>query len=131
MHPVAMEQPMKQVLIVEDTQHFAEIIILTLQKEDIRTVHVSNGEDALNYLAEQLPDLMVLDIGLPDVTGWYILEALKERFEVLPFPVIVLTAFSDTTTKLVARMQKAVVRFLVKPLTPEQIKAAVLEALQT
>jgi CheY-like chemotaxis protein len=121
---------MTRALVVEDSEQFAEIAIITLNKEGIDCDHVMYGEDALNYLAEQLPDVMLLDIGLPDVTGWYILEVLKERYETIPFPVIVMTAFSDPANKLVGKLQKAVFRYLVKPVTPDQIKQAVMEALQ-
>jgi len=116
-------------LVVEDTPELAEMIQLTLERVGVESYHAPNGQRALEFLAQQYPDLVILDIGLPGMSGWEILEAIKLRHPDATFPVIVLTAFSDPTNKLIGKFQKLVFRYLTKPFRPSILTETVQEAL--
>lgn len=118
------------VLIIEDTTELAEVIQATLERMNMVTVHETHGNKALNRLDDMNPDIVLLDIGLPDMTGWKFLEAVKEkRHGKLPI-IIVITAYGDPANKLIGKLQN-VHSYLVKPFTPDEVEAAVKTALNS
>lgn len=118
------------VLVVEDTEDIANIIQLTLTRIGLESQHAPNGYIALESLVKRRPDLLMLDIGMPGMNGWEVLEAVKEQHPDADFPVIILTAFDDPTNKLIGKFQERVFRYLTKPFDPEVLEATVREALK-
>jgi two-component system catabolic regulation response regulator CreB len=115
------------ILIVEDAVELAQI---ALHRMGLETHHAPNGQRALDFLASNRPDLMLLDIGLPGMSGWDILEALKTN-ENADFPIIILTASGDPVNRLIGRLQERVIRYMVKPFSVDDLSRAVREALGT
>lgn len=120
------------VLLVEDTDDYAVMVRETLRRIPVDILHARNGRQAGEMLSENNPDVIVLDIGLPDMTGWNILDLFKERFEQMPPEqrprVVVLTAYSDAANRLIGKFQH-IFRFMVKTATPSELQAAVREAI--
>ncbi|MBZ0301900.1 MAG: response regulator [Anaerolineae bacterium] len=117
------------VLIIEDSTELAEIIEATLQRLDMVTVHETHGHRAFSRYQEIHPDVVLLDIGLPDMTGWKLLENMKERAGHSPMPkVIIITAFGDPANRLIGKLQN-VHEYLIKPFTAEEVERVVLSAL--
>lgn len=117
-------------LIVEDTPELGELIKLTLMHARIESYHAANGRLALEFLEQQrIPDIMILDIGMPGMSGWEVLDAVKTRFPETNFPVVVLTAFDDPANKLIGKFQNRVFRYLTKPYEPSTVLNTVREAL--
>src|SRR4051812_41344411 len=76
-------------LIVEDTVELGEVIQAILQRMDFMTFVETHGIKALrNYEAYQ-PDVVLLDIGLPDMTGWKVLDAIKESKAIFQKPAVI------------------------------------------
>jgi len=122
-----------RVLIVEDTTELAEVIQATLERINIRTEHVTHGSKAMAKYVELDPDVVLLDISLPDTTGWKIMDLIKERLEAtqgeMP-KVIIITAYDDPANRLIGKLQ-GVHNYLIKPFTSDQIEKMVTEALGT
>ncbi len=116
-------------LIVEDTDDIAAIMQMTLDSLGIQSYHVNNGQKAVEFLSEHVPDILLLDIGLPGMSGWEVLETIKTRYPDAKFPVIVLTAFGDPANRLIGRFQAHVVRYFVKPFDVRELAQAVRETL--
>lgn len=118
-------------LIVEDTFELAEVLAATLQRMNITTVHESHGNRACVRYSEMNPDVVLLDISLPDITGWKVLDAIKECHREtggrLPI-VIVITAYGDAANRLVGKLQ-GVYSYLVKPFTADEVEEVVRGAL--
>lgn len=126
--PIAQKMP--SVLIVEDTAELAEVIQATLERMNLRTAHESHGDKALRRYQEMQPDVVLLDIGLPDTNGWKLLEDIRhdyEKKEKKPI-IIVITAYGDAANRLVGKLQN-VYSYLVKPFTPDQVEQIVAQAL--
>jgi CheY-like chemotaxis protein len=121
------------VLIVEDTVELAEIIQATLEAMNLQTYHETHGTRGLSKYLELDPDIVLLDIGLPDMIGWKIMDVIKERHEQtngqMPI-VIVITAYDDPANRLVGKLQ-GIHSYLVKPFTSDEIERVVREALSS
>jgi DNA-binding response OmpR family regulator len=119
-----------RILIVEDTEELAEVLQATLQRMNFMTFHESHGMKALDTYKEIHPDLVLLDIGLPDMTGWKVLDAIKESKAILKRPgIIVMTAYGDPANRLMGKLQ-GVDEYLIKPFTPDEIERVVRQVLQ-
>ena len=113
-------------LIVEDDKALANIFAMVMQKLDIETVAFYQGDQALAWLAEQCPDLLILDLHVPIVSGFTILEHLRASPQGKQVPVIVTTA--DVLT--VDTIRDHVDAVLTKPFSPREL-IAVTQALLT
>ena len=120
-------------LIVEDTLELAEILQVTLQRMHMATAHESHGSRAITRFSEMQPDVVLLDIGLPDGPGWKVLDTIRERQREsgrrMPI-VIVITAYGDPANRLVGKLHD-VYSYLVKPFTPHEVERTVRDALSS
>jgi DNA-binding response OmpR family regulator len=126
----ALEPMSYRVLIVEDTPEMAELMQDVLTRLGVQHVHCADGPTALNYLSGQSPDLLLLDIGLPGMSGWEVLDNIRERYPHAAYPVIVLTAFSDPVNKLVGKLHNQVSHYVTKPFHPRELTGLVRDLLQ-
>jgi CheY-like chemotaxis protein len=122
------------VLIIEDATELAEVIQATLERMDMEIVHETHGNKALAKFTDLNPDILLLDISLPDMTGWHIMDVIKERYQSgdtssLPI-VIVITAYDDPANRLVGKLQ-GVHSYLIKPFTSDEIERTVENAISS
>lgn len=118
------------VLIIEDSLELAQLIQITLKRNHIRSIIETSGSRALERYREMKPDIVLLDLGLPDMTGWKVLDEIRETSQAdgsMPI-VIVVSAYGDAANRLVGKLQN-VHGYLVKPFTSEDIIRAVRQAL--
>ncbi len=126
---MSFEAPL--VMIVEDTLDAAQLMQISLRRAGIKDIlHAENGRSALDYLEVYTPDVVILDIGMPDMNGWSVLEFIKQKHGDTSFPVIMLTAFDDPANKLIGKLQSRVYRYLTKPFLPETLIQTVKEAIE-
>jgi len=118
-----------RVLIVEDTIELGEVIQTTLQRMHIMAFCETHGLKALKRYEEIQPDLVLLDIGLPDMTGWKVLDAMKESKAIFRRPaIVVITAYGDPANRLMGKLQ-GVDNYLIKPFTPDEVQKVVQDVL--
>ena len=110
-----------QILIVEDEATIAESLEFVLQNEGFSTHWVNLAEAALKYLLQHPVALVILDIGLPDISG---LEALKQLRKTSDVPVMFLTARSDEIDRIVG-LEVGADDYVVKPFSPREVAARV------
>ncbi len=119
---------MYTVLIIEDSVELAEIIQASLHDMELETFHETHGQNGLETFKDILPDLVLLDIALPDIKGWKILDeirALVQEYPEVHMPkVIVITAYGDPANRLMGKLQD-VNRYLIKPFTPDEVEDVV------
>lgn len=117
----------KPVLIVEDTVELAEVIQATLEGMDIQSVHETHGKSGIERLQDVNPDIIIMDIGLPDITGWKMLDHIKDHYadseSAIP-AIIVITAYGDPANRLIGKLQN-IHSYLIKPFTPDQVENVV------
>jgi DNA-binding response OmpR family regulator len=114
----------KTVLIVEDTTELAEVIQATLERLGITAYHETHAGKALDIFKKEKPDLILLDIGLPDMSGWKLLDGIKELDKDNMPHFIVITAYGDPANRLMGKLQE-VDSYLIKPFSPDEVERVV------
>lgn len=87
--------PKKKILLVEDDEALANVYISRLEVEGFDVKHVGNGEDALSIAITYRPDLILLDAMMPKITGFDVLDILRNTPETMNVRIIMLTALSQ------------------------------------
>jgi two-component system cell cycle response regulator DivK len=85
-------EPPKKILVVEDNQDSRELVIKVLKSRGYLVMEAADGEAALQKLAEERPDLILMDISLPKIDGYEVTRRLKEQESFKGIPIIALTA---------------------------------------
>ncbi|MBZ5795293.1 two-component system response regulator CreB [Burkholderia contaminans] len=114
-----MHQP--NILIVEDEVAIADTIVYALGTDGMQTVHCTLGQAALDSLRDARFDLVVLDVGLPDLSGFEVCRRLRTFSDV---PVIFLTARHDEIDRIVG-LEIGADDYVVKPFSPRELAARV------
>ena len=118
-----------RVLMVEDNEELGETFRFGLKQIGINADLAPTGEEAIEYIHQVQPDLVLLDLNLPGMSGWDVLDNIRQRYGEPSVPIIVASAFSDDTNRIVGRLHY-VRRYLVKPFTFDQLFKAVEDVLE-
>lgn len=114
------------VLLVEDETEIAEILGAYLRRSGLRTAHAGNGLAAMDMHLSLKPDLVLLDVQLPQASGWQVLSELRHRGDT---PVIMLTALDQDIDKLMG-LRLGADDYVVKPFNPAEVVARVQAVLR-
>lgn len=85
--------PDKKILIVDDDEEFAKLISLELKSKGYNVILAPNGEEGFKKLKSEKPDLVLLDIKMPEMDGFTFVREMKYDWEVKRIPVMILTGF--------------------------------------
>lgn len=121
-----MITPRPTVLVVEDEAGIAETIVYALRTEGFTPVWMTTGREALAALRAESAALVVLDVGLPDMSGF---DVCREIQRVAPVPVIFLTARASEVDKIVG-LELGADDYLAKPFSPRELTARVRAVLR-
>lgn len=113
---------MTSVLVVDDEPDIALICQLTLTLAGFEVDERDSGRSALDYLATTTPDVVLLDLRLPDLSGWEVLDALRERGRLASLKVVLFSAHASAARTAV---EAGCVGFISKPFTPDDLVAHV------
>jgi HAMP domain-containing protein/CheY-like chemotaxis protein/signal transduction histidine kinase len=108
----------KSVLIIEDDRDFAQWLLEVARENGFKAVVTPRGKAALELVREFAPSAITLDLSLPDVDGWQILDRLKSDLATRHIPVFVISAQEEPQNAL----KQGALRFLTKPIDEPQIK---------
>jgi len=121
-----MPETRQTILVVEDEPPIAETIVYALQTENFAVLWKTTGRDALAVMQEQAVALVVLDVGLPDMSGLDVCREIQRRG---PVPVIFLTARSSEVDRIVG-LELGADDYLAKPFSPRELTARVRAVLR-
>ncbi|MGB7268210.1 MAG: phosphate regulon transcriptional regulator PhoB [Albidovulum sp.] len=119
-----MSQSTPSVLLVEDEPAQREVLAYNLEALGFRVLQADNGEEALLLVAEETPDLIVLDWMLPNVSGIEVCRRLKSRSETKSVPIIMLSARSEEVDR-VRGLETGADDYVVKPYSVSELMARV------
>src|SRR5471030_1609892 len=113
----------KTIMIVDDTEINIDILVEALN-DDYELIVAINGLEAIELIEEQKPDLILLDIMMPEMDGYEVLKRLKENLDLEPIPVILLSAITDSDSKNKG-FSLGAVDYVTKPFEIVEVKARV------
>jgi CheY-like chemotaxis protein len=113
----------KRVLVVEDSKVIQRLIEVCLRPANLDVAFRDDGVTGLAAAIDQRPDLVVLDIGLPGLNGWEVLEALRSDPDTEDIEVLILSAGTDDEVRRRAAGLGA--HILAKPFRPDELRDAV------
>ena len=116
----------KVILVVEDDYDIGDIVENYLKKSDFQVKRAMNGQQALEIQANTPIDLIILDVKLPQLSGWEVLTTLRHSKQT---PVIMLTALDQEIDKVMA-LRMGTDDFVVKPFNPNELVARVQAVLR-
>jgi two-component system phosphate regulon response regulator PhoB len=119
----------ERVLIVEDDEDILELVRYTIAKDGYDVSTVRTGEDALALAAARPPDLVVLDLMLPELSGFQVCARLKADPRTRHIPVVMLTAKGEETD-IVAGLELGADDYIVKPFSPRVLLARIASVLR-
>jgi two-component system response regulator AtoC len=119
---------MANILVIDDDASIAESLELYLTEEGHKVRTAMTGTDGLNQYVQEQPDVVILDIRLPDIDGFTVLEDLKEENENVK--VIMITAFHDMETTINA-MKGGAFDYIHKPINIDELDLAIKKALKS
>ncbi len=109
------------ILIVDDEQHIIDLAKLYLEQEGYKTASATDGKSALQKILHEKPNLIVLDLMLPELDGWEVCRRVRAESDV---PIIMLTARSDDIDRIVG-LELGADDYLTKPFNPRELVARV------
>lgn len=119
----------EKILIVEDEKDIVKMLRYNLEKEGFKVIDAPDGEDALDLAARQHPSLILLDLMLPGMDGLEVCKALKKESKTNSIPIIMLTAKSQESDKVVG-LELGADDYITKPFSPRELIARIKAVLR-
>ena len=120
----------KTILIVDDEEDTLTLLRERLKEEGFQTIEASNGKDAIEKAIQSPPDLILLDIMMPEITGWDVMEQLQQKEGTASIPVVVLSA-AATEADRQRGFRMGIKNYLTKPFEVkdlvEEVKKVILQ----
>jgi DNA-binding response OmpR family regulator len=119
----------EKILIVEDEKDIVKMLDYNLKKEGFRALSANNGEDGLDMARKEHPDLILLDLMLPEMDGLEVCKAIKNDTKTAHIPIIILTAKAQETDKIVG-LELGADDYVTKPFSPKELIARIKAVLR-
>jgi DNA-binding response OmpR family regulator len=116
-----MEKPLKRVIYFEDESDMVELVRIILGREGYAVEGVREGKVGLQAIKEELPDIILLDLMMPDMDGWEIFRQIKNDEATMNIPIIVITAKAQTVDKVLGLEIAKVDDYISKPFRPHEL----------
>jgi two-component system, OmpR family, alkaline phosphatase synthesis response regulator PhoP len=120
---------MAKILIAEDERDIRDLITFTLTFGGYQVVAAANGEEALQKARVEIPDLILMDVRMPKMTGYEACQEMKKDDKIKHIPVVFLSA-KGQDSEVATGLDVGAVEYILKPFSPDQLTARVKELLQ-
>jgi len=118
-----------KVLVADDDKNVIYIIKCSLPPDLFEVIEAANGKEALGMVFAESPDILILDVMMPEMDGYKVCEELKEHDPTKDIPIIILSAKVSVEDKLKA-MSMGICDYIVKPFDPRELEARIKMALR-
>ena len=112
------------IIVAEDERDIRELIVFTLQLDGFTVIEVPNGEEAVNKALEIVPDLILMDVRMPKMTGYEACKLLKSKEETKNVPVVFLSA-KGQEAEVNTGLDLGAEEYFLKPFAPDQLSGRV------
>jgi CheY-like chemotaxis protein len=120
---------MAKILIAEDERDIRDLITFTLQFAGYQVAAASNGEEAVNLARQNKPDLILMDVRMPRMTGYEACATIKADPNLKDIPVVFLSA-KGQDSEIQTGLQLGAVEYMLKPFAPDQLISRIQVILQ-
>ncbi len=115
----------KRILCIEDQPEMIELIRLILSREGFAVEGAGGGREGLQAMQKSPPDLVLLDLMMPEMDGWEVYRQIKSNAELSDIPVIAVTAKAQKIDRILGLHIAGMDDFITKPFGPEELVASV------
>lgn len=115
----------KHILCIEDEPEMIDLIRLILGRRGFDVVGAAGGKEGLEKVRQEPPDLVLLDLMMPDMDGWEVYQQIKADDKTKDVPVIVVTAKAQSIDKVLGLHIAKVDDYIAKPFSPQELLASV------
>lgn len=119
----------KRVLCIENEPEMIDLIKLILERKGFEVLGALGGREGLEVIRREKPDLILLDLMMPDVDGWEVYRQMKADEELRNIPVIVVTAKAQSIDKVLGLYIAKVDDYITKPFGPQELLDSVEKVL--
>jgi len=120
-----MEQQVKKIVYVEDELEMIDLVKLILSRKGYEVIGAAGGREGLDTIREVIPDLVLLDLMMPDIEGWDVYQQMRAEEATRNIPVIVVTAKAQNIDKVLGLHIAKVNDYISKPFSPQDLVASV------
>jgi two-component system phosphate regulon response regulator PhoB/two-component system alkaline phosphatase synthesis response regulator PhoP len=117
------------IAIVDDELDILDLVAINLEKSGFQTAKFEDASGMLNFLEKQIPDLIILDLMLPDIDGFDVCKNLKKNDRFSSIPIIMLTAKGEETDRILG-LEFGADDYVIKPFSPRELVARVKAVLR-
>jgi two-component system cell cycle response regulator DivK len=115
---------MKTILLIEDNYYHARLVRRILEPHDYRFLHAGDGESGLRMAADEKPDLILIDMGLPDLDGQTVVALIKNTPNLTQVPLIAITAWPAETGEQMVKAYGCN-GYISKPIRPRELPSQI------
>jgi DNA-binding response OmpR family regulator len=115
----------KHILCIEDEPEMIDLIRLILGRRGFDVIGAAGGKEGLEKALQKPPDLILLDLMMPDMDGWEVYQQIKADDKTKNIPVIVVTAKAQSIDKVLGLHIAKVDDYIAKPFSPQELLASV------
>ncbi len=122
---VMEKSKVKHIICVEDELEMIDLIRLILSRRGFEVKGANGGKEGLEIIRKELPDLVLLDLMMPDMDGWEVYQQMKADETIKDIPVIVVTAKAQSIDKVLGLHIAKVDDYIAKPFSPQELITSV------
>jgi DNA-binding response OmpR family regulator len=120
-----MESQAKRVVCIEDEPEMIDLVRLILGRKGFEVIGANGGVEGLETVRREKPDLVLLDLMMPDMDGWEVYQQIKADKELRDIPVVVVTAKAQSIDKVLGLHIAKVDDYITKPFGPQELLESV------
>jgi len=119
------DDSIKQILCIEDEPEMVDLIRLILNRRGFVVKGATGGIEGLEMIRKEIPDLVLLDLMMPDMDGWEVYQQMKADEKTRHIPVIVVTAKAQSIDKVLGLHIAKVDDYIAKPFSPKDLLSSI------
>jgi len=119
------EKSIKKILCIEDEPEMIDLIRLILSRRGFEIIGANGGKEGLEIIHKEHPDLVLLDLMMPEMDGWEVYQQMKADEITNGIPVIVVTAKAQSIDKVLGLHIAKVDDYITKPFSPQELLTSV------
>jgi DNA-binding response OmpR family regulator len=116
-----MAESMRRVVYIEDEPEMVDLVKLILSRKNYEVIGANGGREGLDVVRKEMPDVILLDLMMPDMDGWEVYQQLKANESTRHVPVIVVTAKAQSIDKVLGLHIAKVEDYISKPFSPKEL----------